>query len=431
MEADIIIIGAGAAGLTAGIHAARGGGRVIILEKNASPGRKILTTGGGRCNLTHTGTIDEFVRAYGPCGRFVRPALHCLPPTETLIFFKKAGLPTHTDEQGRVYPANQSAGQVKSILVQTCEKARVEIRCNLPVLGIKKTPNGFSITTAKGNYHSRAVIICTGGMSWPKTGSTGDGYRFARDLGHSITPLRGGLGEVTLKENWPERLAGVTLDSICLHLKNGKKRLSFPGSMVFTHRGISGPAAMNLSREFNRDSAPGHAGVTLDFLPDWHHEKIRTWLLEKLQTQPGKEVAAILSELLPRSVSRQIVTECRNGEGKSVAGQLNRKTRTQILQRMKETTLTVKTAAPLEEATITLGGIDRADVDPKRMASKRVEGLFFAGEVLDADGPCGGYNLQIAWSTGTLAGQSAGKFLESSPDQSPGFSPPEETVTPA
>jgi predicted Rossmann fold flavoprotein len=408
MKTQVCIIGAGPAGLTAAIFAAQAGAKVLLIERGTVAGRKLLKTGRGRCNLTHTGTIDEFVRAYDDCGRFLKPALYTWPPQSVREFFHSHQLTTKEEKDGSVFPITDRATDVCRILVDTARRLNVEFLYGRHVWSVEKTEGGFHITTDKQPVHTAAVIITTGGMSWSYTGSTGDGYRIAAELGHTVVPPKAALCPLITEETWPGTLQGIGIADVTIGAVLDKKKIVARGPLMFTGDGIGGPAVFDLSRYLA--DALGESGnpipATVDFLPGMETADVEQWLISECNAHPKKEVAGLMPVKLPRQFCLQLEEFFSPGRP-TVAAHFTKDQRAELLRRIKSMPLTIVKTAPLEQATITRGGISRDQIDPQTMQSLVCEGLFFAGEVIDADGPCGGYNLQIAWSTGALAGKAA------------------------
>jgi len=412
MNVDVCIIGAGPAGLTAAIFAARTGARVILVERGTVAGRKLLKTGRGRCNLTHTGTIEEFIKAYGPCGRFLKPALYEFPPQAVREFFHVHRLATKEEKDGCVFPITDRATDVCRILVDRARRLNVEFHYGRRVETIEKTEDEFYVKTDKQTIRSPAVIVATGGMSWSYTGSTGDGYRLAETFGHTIIPPKAALCPLITVDNWPSDMQGRGLEDVEIRTSLNKKRISMRGPIMFTTSGIGGPAVFNFSRLITDTVADKTdlIKVTVDFYPSATRAELEQWLIDQCNAHPKMELAGVLSSRIQRRLSIKLQDFVFDGRP-VLAGQCTRPQRKQLLDLLKSMTMTVKKLESVDKATITRGGVSRQEIESKTMQSRKCPGLFFAGEVIDADGPCGGYNLQIAWSTGALAGNAAASFI--------------------
>ncbi|MBP7049983.1 MAG: NAD(P)/FAD-dependent oxidoreductase [Phycisphaerae bacterium] len=407
---DLCVIGAGPAGLTAAIHAAQNRARVLVLETNTTAGRKLLLTGGGRCNFTHVGGPEDLAKAFGKPGRFLRQALYEFPPAQVREFFQWRELPSTVEANGCVFPISDQAADVRNVLVAEAAKLGVRIRYQLRVDDVAAGSEGFVIRTAGGQVHASRVILATGGLSWPQTGSTGDGYRFAAQLGHTVIAPKPALVPLVVRETWMSELAGVSVANVRLRATVDAHPVVSAGNMLFTQRGIGGPAAQDLSRHLTDALFEGQCGipVEIDLLPDLDEVQLDRQLQQGLQAQPKKTVANVLSECLslPRQLSQTLclLAGCaRDGQ----AGQLPGPGRRQLVRTITRLPLCVTGTESIAKATVTRGGVSRDQIDPKTLESKVRPGLFFAGEVIDLDGPCGGYNLQMCWSTGALAGRSA------------------------
>ncbi|MFA5291583.1 MAG: NAD(P)/FAD-dependent oxidoreductase [Phycisphaerae bacterium] len=411
-ETDICIIGAGPAGMMASIAAARRAKKVVVIESNTSAGRKLLLTGGGRCNLTHTGSADEIIRAYKPFDRFVRHCIYEFGPQKLRDFFRNHGLETVVEQSGCVFPETQNAGDIQQILFDEMKKLNIRIFYDKKVVSVKLfSPDTcgrglFIIESEKSVISAKCLIIATGGVSWPQTGSTGDGYKFAQKLGHKIIKPIAVVVPLVTAEKFCSSLAGISVKNVSITSKINGKKISSSGPMLFTHKGIGGPAVFDMSRNI-ADLPKGNIKIFIDFLPD-----IKTNELDKtiITANPRQNIISVLSQLLPKALIKTICAE--NNIPEIGAGQINKKLRKTLVEKLKTFPLSIVSAEPVEKATATRGGVDTAEIDSKTMQSKLCHGLFFAGETVNVDGPCGGYNLQFAFSSGVLAGKSAALLLE-------------------
>ena len=412
METQICILGAGPAGLMAAIFAAEAQAQVLVIERNTTAGRKLLKTGRGRCNFTHTGSIDEFVRAYGACGRFLKPALYAFSPEQVRRFFQERNLAAKVEKDGCVFPVSDRASDVCRILLETAREQNVQFLFGRRVERITQEDRFFLVHTDKQTVRASAVILATGGASWPATGSTGDGYHLAAAFGHSIIAPKPALCPLVTEERWPCSLQGIGIPHVSIRTSADGRTFQSEGPVMFTSEGLGGPAVFDLSRHLTDAlSRDEKAILHLDFLPELDIQSLQNRLVSECARHPKKEPAGILSAFLPRQVCltiQNLLWPC----GGPSASQLTREQRDRLVHLLKSASLTVAKTAPLEQATITRGGISRNEIEPTSMQSRLCPNLFFTGEVIDADGPCGGYNLQIAWSTGALAGISAAKILQ-------------------
>ena len=406
MKTDVCVIGAGPAGLMSAIFAAQAGARAVVIEKNATAGQKLVLTGGGRCNITHAGTVDDFVRVYGKSGRFLRHCLHEFSPDATRDFFGRIRIATKVDEDGCVFPVSESAGNVQYALLSQCKKLGVQFVFGSGVEGIKKHGAEFVISAGKEILTARKVIIATGGASYPATGSTGDGYKLAKSLGHTIIEPKPALVPLVTSEKWCAELAGISRDNVTISAMIDKKKVSVSGPMIFTYDGIGGPAVLDLSRLLT-DYLPAKKPieVAIDLVPAMNETKLEEYLMGQLSQYSKKIIANVLFELVPKKLGGLICALA--GITETNASQLKKEQRRKVIQLLKKLPLSIEATGNIEEAIITRGGVSTAEIDPETMQSEICPGLYFAGEVIDADGPCGGYNLQIAWSTGALAGCSS------------------------
>lgn len=408
MKFDVCVIGGGAAGIMASVFAARAGASVAVVERNTSVGRKLLLTGGGRCNITHDGNIDHFIKAFDFCGRFLKHSLYEFSPADTLEFFAKLGIMSRTEDDGSIFPVSDKAASVKNALLEEAQRLGVNFIYGRQVETVVKDDTGFVITAGGDIIKSKSVIISTGGKSYPALGSTGDGYTLAGRLGHNIiNPIPALAGLVTV-DKWLTKLQGIALANITVSAKVSGKKFASTGAMVFTAKGIGGPAIFQFSRFIAEDLTNMKApfDITVDFLGDQSEDEFRYALSETANANPKKKVLSYLSSLLPARLAEDLAARAGTPLETPFA-QLSKKQRGKLTEIIKRLTIPIAGSAGFAQATITRGGVDTKEIDPKTMQSKITSGLFFAGEVINADGPCGGYNLQIAWSTAALAGKNS------------------------
>lgn len=404
---DVCVIGAGPAGLMASIFAARQGASVCVIERNASAGRKLLMTGGGRCNLTHACTTEEFLKRCSPYGNLLKPAMYTLPPDQLLDFFRQRGLQTQTEPDGCVFPVGGTASSVRRILLEQVVSAGVSVLYNQHVESVRKDAGRFVVRTQQGSIAAAAVIVATGGVSWPRTGSSGDGYTIAETFGHTVAPPVGILCPVVCEQQWLGALQGTAIPQVTIRVKTAKRTDTVSGAMVFTENGLGGPAAFDVSRLLADGVRGGEVfSGFMDFCPEQTEKELEARLINLCAANPKKEIDSILATLLPRRLAEQL-TATAFGQRKITAAHLSKKERFRLVRLIKQTPLTFTGCGTLEKATVTRGGVNNKEVNFKTMQSRLCEGLYFAGEVMDIDGPCGGYNLQIAFSTGALAGTHA------------------------
>jgi predicted Rossmann fold flavoprotein len=408
MEFDVCIVGGGAAGLMASVFAARGGGSVCVVETNTAVGRKLLRTGRGRCNITHDGSINQFVQAYDFCGRFLKHSLYEFSPEDTVEFFAKLGVKSKVEDNGSIFPITDKAATVKNALMEEAQRLGVQFIYGRKVETIVKDDGGFTIIAGSDTIKSKSVIIATGGKSYPALGSTGDGYQFAERLGHRIIKPVPALTSLVTCEKWLTKLQGVALPDVKVSVKISGKKISSKGPMMFTGKGIGGPGVFEFSRFVADELAnvKDSLEISIDLLADESEEDFRYDLSEAANSNPKKKVLTYLSNILTARLAAEIIDQADVSE-KTTFAQLTKKKRGKIIQLIKRLSIPITGSAGFAQATITRGGVDTKEIDQKTMQSKICEGLFFAGEVINADGPCGGYNLQIAWSTAALAGKNA------------------------
>jgi predicted Rossmann fold flavoprotein len=404
IDTDICIIGAGPAGMFAAITAAQNGKKVALFEANTSAGRKLLVTGGGRCNLTHTGKPDEIIRDFAPFERFVRHCIYEFPPTRLVDFFKDRGLDSAPDEDNCVFPVTNSASDVNNILLAELQKNDVQIYYGKKVQTITRENDLFVIPCEKFSVSAKSLIIATGGVSWPQTGSTGDGYKFASALGHKIVEPIAALVSLITAEKFCAELAGLGLPKVAISCKINNKKISSTGAMLFTHHGIGGPAVFDFSRNVAGISGKNYK-ISIDFMPEIKAEDLDKKLTELFAETPKRNVEQVMSIFFSKALASII---CQQSKVlKTPVCQINKQLRKNLVDNLKNFPLTIVSTQEIERATVTRGGVDTAEIDSKTMQSKIVKGLFFAGEVMNVDGPCGGYNLQFAFSSGFIAGKNA------------------------
>jgi len=397
---SLVVIGGGPAGLFCALRAAGNGPRILILEKKAHPGRKLLLSGLGQCNITHDDEdIGSFLSHYGDNGRFLKPALMNFKNLDLISFFTERGLPLMTDPGGKVFPRSRKASEILDILVKECAAAQVEIRCGNPVLEVSASNEGFSIRTDRAIYRSDQLVIATGGITYPATGSTGDGYVFARTLGHSVTEVSPALAAVTIEDYRFSDLAGISFADVIISLyRAGQKVRRHTGDLLLTHSGLSGPGILDLSRFI----LPGDT-LRISFLPSVDHQRVRETLLSRISAAGKARVRTVLTGFgLPERFVNKLLTLA--GIDPDLTGaHLSRQDRLALIELLTGCPFVVGRLGGVHEAMVTRGGVSLPETDPKTMESRLVPGLFFVGEVLDIDGDTGGYNLQAAFSTAALA----------------------------
>jgi predicted Rossmann fold flavoprotein len=394
---ELIVIGGGPAGLFAARTAADQGMKVCLLEKKERPGKKLLLSGSGQCNLTHAGDIREFPNHYGPGKRFVRPCLLHFTNLQLMRFFEEQGVGTHDRGDGKVFPLSGQSRDVLGALEGACRKSGVRICCKTEPVEIDGR-NGFSVRSGDQVYTSPYLLIATGGLSYPSTGSTGDGYFFAESLGHRIISPYPVLTPVDIRSYALDSLSGLSFSSRIILRKKGKKTGDFQGDLLFTHKGFSGPVILNNSREMEDGDE-----LRVSFLPEETRQSFEELLLNETGKQGKKTVKRFLLSIgIPERFASFLLHSCAVSKD-TVLSQLRKEARRSLTDLLLSYPAEIQSKGGFNKAMATGGGIPRDEVNPKTMESNVVESLHFAGEVLDIDGDTGGYNLQFAFSSGKMA----------------------------
>jgi predicted Rossmann fold flavoprotein len=416
---DVVIIGGGAAGLMAAASAAKLGKQTLLLEKNRKFGVKILMSGGTRCNITHDTDVRGIVEAFGRNGKFLHSALSVLSPSDCVELFNSLGVETKVESTGKVFPVSNRAIDVRDALMRFATDSGATLVNESPVTGLEKLESGlFSIELGSQTIQSRSVIVTTGGLSFPGCGTTGDGFPWAEAFGHSIVKTVPALTPLLSRCEWANDLKGVTIDPTKVEVwppasEGGKKKkkplVARSGSLLFTHFGFSGPAAMDVSREVAGHEKKNQLRFVCDFLPDEKIGSVEQNLNACKKSSGGRAVLRVVHELYPQFPKRLIECLLRDAEiscDKRFA-ELSTKELAEIARQLKQLEFPLNGTLGYEKAEVTAGGVKLSEVNSSTMESKLVSGLYFAGEILDLDGLIGGFNFQSAWSTGWLAGQSA------------------------
>ncbi len=404
---DAVVVGAGAAGLMAATHAAERGRRVLLLEKGKKPGVKILMSGGTRCNITHDCDNRGIVAAFGPNGKFLHSALAAFGVRDTLAFFNAEGVATKVEETGKVFPVSDRAVDVLDALMKRLRRSGATLATSEPVTALEALPDGgFRLVTPLRTVTAASVVVTTGGKSYPGCGTTGDGYAFAAQFGHTLVPTRPALVPLTVQAEWVADLRGITLPDVGLKVvEDGSKPLSARrGSMLFAHFGLSGPAPLDVSRAVSGHATPAKLGLEVDFLPCEHEQQFDEFVRNETAASGKQMLAVVLSGKLPRRVCDQLLAVCGLPVDRKAAA-LSKPDRQKLVAGVKRLRVPLRGTLGFEKAEVTAGGVSLDEVDSRTMQSRRQPGLYFAGEVLDLDGWIGGYNFQSAWSTGWLAGR--------------------------
>ena len=409
---NVIVVGGGAAGMVASLFAARAGAAVTLLEKNEKLGKKVYITGKGRCNLTNDCDLDTFLSQVPRNPRFLYAALNFFSPRDMMALLESAGCPVTVQRGRRVFPASEKASDVTRALAALMRASGVDVRLNTAVRSLETVPSeeggrrvAAVLTKDSGQFPADSVILCTGGFSFPATGSTGDGYRFAEAVGHTVLPPSPVLVGLETTEDWPRSLQGLSLRNVTLTLSRDKKVLYTElGEMLFTHFGVSGPLVLEASCHLPENLS--EATLRIDLKPGLTPEQLDARLLRDFTASGKKLLPTELTRLLPASLAEIFPRLC----GLPESLRCNQVTAEQcrlLGATLKALPLTIHSTGPLSQAIVTRGGISVREVDPSSMRSRLLPNLYFAGELLDVDAHTGGYNLQIAWSTGALAGQNA------------------------
>jgi predicted Rossmann fold flavoprotein len=411
---DFVIVGGGPAGLTAGSRAALRGKRTLLLEKNRKPGVKILLSGGQRCNFTHDADPRGIIEAFGRSGRFLHSALAAFGPQDIIDLLNSEGVASSVEPNtGKVFPASDRASDVLAVLMRRLKKSGCVQALEEPLKDIRRIEGGFNLITAKRSLFAKKVLLATGGKSYPACGTTGDGYAWAAALGHTIVHPRPALVPVTTHARWVTALKGITIPAVLVKVieplndaETKTRSLAVRrGSLLFTHFGLSGPVVLDVSREISGYSTPQKLILACDFLPDMNQEELDRMIAAQCKSAGQWQMAVILDRWLPRRLANtllrqsEVPPQCRGAE-------LSKPQRCQLVRNIKKLSVPVAGVMGFRKAEVTAGGVALDEVDSRSMQSKIVPGLFFAGELLDLDGPIGGYNFQAAFSTGFLVGES-------------------------
>ena len=406
---DIVVVGGGAAGMMAAVTAARMGTSVTLVERNRKVGRKLYITGKGRCNVTNHCSPEE-VRAAVSCnGKFLYSALEHTPPAWVEEFFETLGVPLKVERGNRVFPVSDKSADIIDALFFELKRLKVPV-----IQGRVVRIHAQAVELESGERLScKAVILATGGLSYPATGSTGDGHRLARELGHTVVDIRPSLVPLESPDPFCGKMQGLALRNVALTVKNQKKKTVFQeqGELLFTHFGLSGPLVLSASAHM-RDFDKEQYTCAIDLKPALDEAALDARLVRELTAGANKDMDNLMGALAPRLLV-PVLLERADIPGNKKAHDLTKGERRRLLELFKSFTVAVSGPRPIEEAIITSGGVKTSEVDPKTMMSKKVPGLFFAGELLDVDACTGGFNLQIAWATGRAAGEGAASSVQS------------------
>ena len=409
---EVIVIGGGAAGLMAASRAAQRGRRTLLLEKKKRPGAKILMSGGSRCNLTHALDARGFVEAFAAHGPFLHSALAALGPEQLVDLIEAEGVATKVEPSGKIFPVSDRADDVLRALLARLGRSGCTLATDEPVQSITPYSGGLRIVTSKRTLPAEAVILTTGGQSYPSSGSTGDGYRWAAELGHSIVPPRPALVPITTHAPWVLGLQGITLSDVCvqvIELGDGAAQPALlaqrRSSLLFTHFGVSGPAVLDVSRAVSGHAQPQRLVLRCDLLPDRKAEALAAEFQDACRGAGGRLALGILGRYVPQRLAETIAAQA-GLDRERRAAEVTRNERQRLVAWLKQFDIPVSGTLGFNKAEVTAGGVALDEIDSHTMESRLVTGVFFAGEILDIDGPIGGYNFQAAFSTGWLAGES-------------------------
>lgn len=405
LKADAVIIGGGAAGSMCAALAAGRGLKTVLLEPNRDLGRKLRITGKGRCNVTNDCTPREFIDAIPGDGRFLQSAIHRFSCRDTMDFFELQGVPLKTERGRRVFPVSDKAGDIAGALTKLCHKNGVEI-LREKAKEIKTDENGVcAVVSESGTIECASAVVCTGGLSYPATGSTGDGYRLAKSLGHTVNECRPSLVPLESPDEYCREMQGFSLRNVTLSAYEDDKLIYKElGEMLFTHFGVSGPLVLSASAHM-RNFGKAKYRLSIDLKPGLDEKKLDARILRDLEKYANREFRNCLNDLEGKAMIPVLVRL--SGIPEEVRGNsVTREQRQHLVQLFKNFPVNISGPRPIAEAIVTSGGVSTKQVDPRTMMSKLVPGLYFAGEVLDLDAYTGGYNLQIAWATAYVAANS-------------------------
>lgn len=402
---ELVVIGGGAAGMMCAYNAAQRGMSVVLVDPNRQLGRKVRITGKGRCNVTNNCDIKEFMRNIPGDGRFLYSALNRFSPADTIAFFESHGLPLKTERGNRVFPVSDNANDVAGLMARLCERSGVTLIRSTAKKILTEGGAVSTVVTEEGTIACRAAAVCTGGLSYPLTGSNGAGYRFARELGHTVTETRPSLVPLESEDDCCAQMQGFSLKNVTLSAYEDERLIYKElGEMLFTHFGVSGPLVLSASSHM-RNFGRAKYRLKIDLKPALDEKKLDARILRDFEKYSNKEFKNALADLAGHTMIPVLVRLSGIPEDTKV-NSITREQRMRLLRLFKAFPVSVSGTRPIDEAIVTAGGVSTKEIDPRTMGSKLVQGLYFAGEVLDLDGYTGGFNLQIAWSTGFVAGNS-------------------------
>jgi predicted Rossmann fold flavoprotein len=408
---DIAVIGGGPAGMMAAARAAELGAKVILLEKNEGLGKKLLITGGGRCNVTNAEfDVRTFLKKYKDSDKFLFSAFSQFDVTNAIQFFNGREMPTKIEAEKRVFPVSDSAQSVWNVLVEYLKQSNVEVKTNAIVSSFEMENGKITAVVLKNKEKIFAdkFILATGGTSRPETGSTGDGFKWLKDFGHTVIPSNEALVPIALKDAWVKKISGNTLKDIKLTtFQNNQKQEVHKGKLLFTHFGISGPTVLNMSKDIGELLKYGEVEIRLDLIPSLDHGMMNTKLQELFKVDDKKKIKNSLGSLIPSALVSPVLEIAKIDEEK-INNAVSREERLRLIEVIKGIPLHVSHLLGSDKAVVSSGGVELTEVDFKTMQSKKVPNLYIVGDVLNIDRPSGGYSLQLCWTTGYVAGTNAG-----------------------
>ena len=408
-KGKIVIIGGGAAGLTAAVAAARQGVAVKVLERLSRVGKKLLATGNGRCNYTNMDL--DISRYHGKQPKFALGILNRFDSQAAIEFFRHLGITPMVEEKGKVFPRSGQAGSVLDVLRYEAERLGVETIVEAEVSAVERTGAGFRLATVSGDHFTaQSVILAAGGKASPNLGSNGSGYTLAKSLGHSIIPPFPALIKLKLKADFLKQLSGIKVDGNAEIIHHGKTLASDSGEILFTNYGVSGPPILQISRAASEKLQQGETPwLKLNLVPELTQEELEILLIERLETQSHKPLDFSFVGFMNKQLAPVVIRAAGIADIKKPAGQVTAQERENLLNILQDWRFEITGTLPFSQAQVTAGGVDTGEIDSKTMESKLVPGLYFAGEIVDIDGDSGGFNLQWAWASGWIAGVSAAK----------------------
>lgn len=411
---DVVVIGGGPSGMMAASEAARSGARVVLLEKNPQLGKKLLITGGGRCNVTNNKPeVREMLSQYKAEGKFLFSTFMQHGVKESMEWFKSRQVPLKEENEGRLFPQTESAQTVRDALAAELQLLRVDVRNKLIVADIKKQSDGLFVISLLNAEPiiARAVVVATGGVARPETGSTGEGFEWLKCLGHIIVPNNFALVPLTLKNSWTSKLSGIALPKVKIAVwSDGKKQTAVVGKLLFTHVGVTGPTILNLSKQIGEWLSYAPVTLKVDLFPELDPGQLKERLTKVLSIESNKKLQNALATELPLALVKGLLCELQI-DGETPCHSVSREDRRRLVSFLKSVPLEVKELLGADKAVVSAGGVALTEVDFKTMESTIVPGLFLVGDVLNINRPSGGYSLQLCWSTGAVAGLHAAKHV--------------------